>query len=384
MLAHFAHHLLTALPIPLLPLIRSEFRLGYTQAGLVVFVFNLAYGIGQLPAGWLADRIGTRVLITVGICGVAVAGILVGLSQTYLMMMVFLVLMGVLGGGYHPSAAPLISKSVEPKNLGRALGFHLIGGSGSFFLAPLIAAGIATAWGWRGPFIGLAVPTVIFGIIFYLLLGGRVDTRPSREIVSEVPEEEPSPVGRWRRLAVFMVLTIFTQAVTFSTIAFIPLFIVDNFGVGEEVAATFLSIIYSAGLWASPLGGYLSDRFGRLRVILLACLIISPLIYLLNLVSYGPGIGALLLFIGMVMYIRMPASESYVISQTTQRRRSTVLGIYYFTGMEAGAVFAPIMGFLIDRFGFHTSFSIAGIAIVVVTMICSGFLWRSREQISEN
>ncbi len=384
MLAHFAHHLLTALPIPLLPLIRSEFRLDYTQAGLVVFVFNLAYGIGQLPAGWLADRIGTRVLITVGICGVAVAGILVGLSQTYLMMMVFLVLMGVLGGGYHPSAAPLISKAVEPKNLGRALGFHLIGGSGSFFLAPLIAAGIATAWGWRGPFIGLAVPTVIFGIIFYLLLGGRVDTRPSREIVSEVPEEEPSPVGRWRRLAVFMVLTIFTQAVTFSTIAFIPLFIVDNFGVSEEVAATFLSIIYSAGLWASPLGGYLSDRFGRLRVVLLACLIISPLIYLLNLVSYGPGIGALLLVIGMVMYIRMPASESYVISQTTQRRRSTVLGIYYFTGMEAGAVFAPIMGFLIDRFGFHTSFSIGGIAIAVVTIICSGFLWRSREQISEN
>ena len=383
MLAHFAHHLLTALPVPLLPLIRNEFGLDYTQAGLVVSVFGLAYGIGQLPAGWLADRIGTRVLLTVGICGVAVAGILVGLSQTYLMMIVFLALMGVAGGGYHPSAAPLISTSVEPKNLGRALGFHLTGGSLSFFLVPLIAAAIAAVWGWRGSFIGLAVPTAIFGIIFYLLLGRRVDTRPSREIVSDVPEEVPTPAGRWRRLAAFMVLTVFAQAVTFSIIAFIPLYIVDSFGAGEGAAAAFLSIVYSAGLWAGPLGGYLADRFGRLRVVLIACLVSGPLIYLLNVVPYGLGVGALLLFIGMVMYVRMPSSEAYIIGQTTLRRRSTVLGIYYFTGMEAGAVFAPIMGFLIDRFGFHTSFSIASIAVIAVTVICAGFLWRSREQVSE-
>ena len=383
MLAHFAHHLLTALPVPLLPLIRNEFGLDYTQAGLVVSVFGLAYGIGQLPAGWLADRIGTRVLITVGICGVAVAGVLVGLSQTYLMMIVFLVLMGVAGGGYHPSAAPLIAASVEPKNLGRALGFHVMGGGGSFFLVPLIAAAIAAGWGWRGSFIGLAVPTAIFGIIFYLLLGRRVDTRPSREIVSDVPEEVPSPAGRWRRLAAFMVLAVFAQAVTFSIIAFIPLFIVDSFGAGEGAAAVFLSIVYSAGLWASPLGGYLADRFGKLRVVLIACLVSSPLIYLLNVVPYGLGIGAVLLFIGVVMYVRMPSSEAYIIGQTTVRRRSTVLGIYYFTAMEAGAVFAPIMGFLIDRFGFHTSFSIGSIAVMVVTVICAGFLWRSREQVSE-
>ncbi len=154
-MAHFGHHLLTALPIPLLPLIRDEFVLSYTQAGLVISVFSLAYGIGQLPAGWLADRIGPRILITTGICGVAAAGLLVGLSQTYIMMMAFFGVMGIMGGGYHPASPPLISASVEPKNRGRALGLHMIGGSASFFLAPLIAAAIATTWGWRGSFIAL-------------------------------------------------------------------------------------------------------------------------------------------------------------------------------------------------------------------------------------
>jgi predicted MFS family arabinose efflux permease len=294
------------------------------------------------------------------------------------MMIVFLVLMGLAGGGYHPSAAPLISSSVQPKNQGRALGFHLIGGSGSFFLAPLVAAAIATVWGWRGSFIGLAVPTAVFGIIFYVLLGRRAETGKPRKIVTESHEQTTPSQGRWLRITAFMVLTIFTQAVTFSVIAFIPLFIVDTYGIAEEAAAAFLAIVYSAGLWASPLGGYLSDRLGRVPVVLAACLLIAPLIYLLNIVPYGAGIGVLLLFIGIAMYIRMPAAESFIIGRTPVHRRSTILGIYYFSAMEAGGILAPVIGSFIDRFGFHTTFSIAGSAVVVVALICAAFLWGSR------
>jgi len=378
-LAHFVHHLVTALPVPLLPFIREDFALDYAQAGLVVSAFSLSYGIGQLPAGWLADRIGPRILLTVGICGVAGAGLLVGLSTTYIMVLVFLVLMGILGGGYHPSAAPLVSASVKPEKQGRALGFHLVGGSASFFLAPLIAAAIAAAWGWQGSFIVLAIPTAIFGVILYFLLGRRLAVSKVQKEITEQPNTVSSPPGRWRRLIAFMFLTTFTQAVAFSIIAFIPLFMVEHFGISKGAAAAFLSIIYSAGLWASPLGGYLSDRWGRIPVVLIVCFLAGPAIYLLNLASYGVGIGALLLIIGMVMYIRMPVSEAYIVSQTPAHRRSTILGIYYFVSMEGGGLLAPIMGFLLDRFGFGANFTFAGVAIFVVTLICSVFLWGRHE-----
>jgi len=101
-LAHFSHHLLTALPAPMLPMIRDDFRLDYTKAGFVFSAFNVAYGVAQLPAGWLADRLGPRVLILIGICGVALAGLLVSFSSSYIVMLIFLGLMGVAGGGYHP------------------------------------------------------------------------------------------------------------------------------------------------------------------------------------------------------------------------------------------------------------------------------------------
>ncbi|MDP3096861.1 MAG: MFS transporter, partial [Syntrophales bacterium] len=170
-LGHFSHHILTAITVPLIPFIRSAFNLDYTQSGLVVSAFTLAYGFGQLPAGWLADRIDPRKLMIVGISGVALAGILVGLSHSYGWMIVFLVLMGILAGGYHPSAPPLISASVRPENLGRAFGFHNIGGGASYFLAPLVAVAIANAWGWRNAYVALGIPTVAFGIAFYILLG---------------------------------------------------------------------------------------------------------------------------------------------------------------------------------------------------------------------
>ena len=349
---------------------------------MVILAFTLPYGISQLPAGWLADRIGPRIPLTIGIGGVALAGLLVGLSQSYIMTIVFLVLMGVVGGGYHPCAAPLISRLVEPKNQGRALGFHQIGGSGSFFLAPLIGATIAAYWGWHAPFIVLAIPTALFAVMLYVFLGRRPEMSRIPKATPESHDKTRPPSSYLPHLAAFMVLSTFTQAVVRSTITFIPLFMVDHFGVNESAAAAFLSIIYSAGLWAGPLGGHMSDRFGKVPVVVLACLTIGPLIYLLNLVPYGPGMGALLLSIGVVMYIRMPASEAYIISQTPEHRRSTVLGIYYFSSMEAGGILAPVMGSFIDRFGFYSTFTVVAIVIVAVTLACAAFLWRTRELVS--
>ena len=74
-MGHFSHHVLTTITVPLIPFIRNTFALDYTQSGLVVSAFTLAYGFGQLPAGWLADRIDPRKLMTVGISGVALAGV---------------------------------------------------------------------------------------------------------------------------------------------------------------------------------------------------------------------------------------------------------------------------------------------------------------------
>ena len=321
---------------------------------------------------------GARLVITIGISGVALAGLFVGLSQTYIMLIAFLALMGLAGGGYHPAAAPLISMSVEHKNLGRALGVHIIGGSASFFLAPLIGVAIASAWGWRGTYIGLAVPTFLFGILFYFVMSRPQYREQQKSISAKRRSEENTSQLRRRQLVAFIILSTFTGAIITSIIAFIPLFMVDHFAVSKKTAGFFLALIYSAGLWAAPLGGYLSDHVGRVRMILALSFLLGPIIYMLNLVPYGIGFGALLLIFGMILMMRMPIAEAYIVSQSPEHLRSTILGIYFFSVIEGGGVLTPVIGYFIDQFGFYSSFTICGGTVVTATLICSLFLKESR------
>lgn len=360
-------------------MIRSDFALDYTKSGLVVSAFNISYGIGQLPAGWLSDRIGPRIMLTIGICGVALAGISIGLSQTYIMIIAFLALMGVLGGGYHPASTQMISAAVEPKKRGQALGIHMIGGSASFFLSPLIAAAIAATWGWRTSFIVLAVPAVISGIIFYMLLGRLESIKKAKDKTTSSYIDIPPTPTRLRHLVKFLILFTFNHAVLLSTIAFIPLFLVDHLGVSKETAAASMALIYSAGLWVGPLGGYLSDRWSRIKVVLTIFFIAGPVIYLLNLAPYGLAIAALLIIIGMLQYGLAPASQAYIVDHTPERNRSTILGIYFFGSIEGSGLLTPVMGYLIDHLDFYPSFTIAGAAVLTMTLVCSIWLKERRD-----
>lgn len=343
------------------------------QAGLVISAFGVVYGVSQLPAGWLADRIGARLVITLGIIGVAAAGILVGLSQSYLMLIVFLALMGVLGGGYHPAATTMISAIVEPKTRGQAMGFHMVGGSASFFLVPLIAAALAAVWGWRGTFIALAIPTIIFGIILHILLRRQTAARKTEVKTTADYGESPPPTGYLHRLLPILVISTFTQAVILSVISFIPLYLVDNFGTGKETAAASIALVYAVGLVAGPMGGYLSDRFGRVVIIGISCFAAVFAIFSLNLAPYGFGMGALLVIIGIIVYLNTTSAQAFIIDNTPIRKRSTMLGIYFFGTMEGNGVLTPAIGYLIDRFGFYTSFNLVSVSVLAVTL--AGFLF---------
>jgi MFS family permease len=393
-LAHLMHHLLTALPTPLLPFIRDDFSLNYTQSSLVITAFSMAYGIGQLPAGWLADRIGPRLLITVGIFGVAIVGVFVGLSQTYVLMLVFMVIMGLAAGGYHPAATPLIISYVEPNKRGRALGIHLLGGGGSFFLAPIIAGAIAAAWGWRASFLGLAIPTAIFGIVFYILLGKwSVSRQQARQSLSgrapglELPKDPLLPllprtkefIVKNRILISFISLTVLTAGLTSSVLSFVPLYMVDHFHVSGQVAASMIAVAYLPGLFVGPIAGYFSDRMGKIPLLLAISVIVGLAVYLLKIASFGLGIGALLFLLGVTNYSRMPIAENYIIGKTPERHRSTIYGVYYCGSQESGAIFAPVIGVIADHFGFQASLTFAALFVLAITVICGLLLWGSRD-----
>lgn len=341
--------------------------------------FGLTTGLSQLPAGRIADHFGVRLMVLFGVTGVAVAGFFVGFADSFAMLVTFMVLSALMGAGYHPSSAAAISSSVPKEHLGRTLGVHLIGGTSSFWIVPLLAAPIAGKWGWHMPYLVLTVPIAILGVVLYTLIGKHIRARASRQHQRADGDMSVTQAKiDWGKLVPFIIITVFTGTMVQSVSAYLSLYATDVLLVPDETAAMLMSITPAIGLFAAPLGGYLSDRFGSIRVILSVSYISAPLIYLLGISPNVTALAVLMIALGFISNTRMPTSESYISSNTPEHRRATVLGIYYFAGTGVSAPLAPIIGNLIERRGFHWTFGIASAVTATIATICLLFMWKNR------
>jgi len=378
-LAHFMHHIPGLIVQPLLPAIRDSLDMDYFHVSWLTGVYSLAYGISNLPAGWLGGRIAPRILITLGVAGVAACGLLMGLAPNFWIMLVAMLLMGILGGGYHPMASPMLADTITEKQRGRALGVHQIGGTLANIFVPLVAAGFTGWLAWRGLFLLLCIPTIVYGLYLYWTLkkNGIGNTpRPSNATGFVI---RLNPRGYVRRLLAFIALGASVQIFVFSTLSFTALFVVDQFGGPPWLGMALLSVGHIAGLLAGPIGGTISDRIGKVPVMLTVSLAAGPLIYLLSLVNYWWLLPVILLALGSCMYVAMPVAESYVISTVSHRNRSTVLGIYYFASRGGPGILIPVIGKLIDQFGFNTAFTSIGAVLFVIAIICALLLWGTKD-----
>ena len=380
-LAHFVHHLLTAILIPLLPFIRDGFGLTYAQTGTIVSAFTLAYGFGQLPAGWIADRVGPRYLLAAGISGVAIAGAMLGLSGSYGGMIACLVLMGLLGGGYHPSASPLIAAAVPREKRGRAIGIHIVGGSLSHFVAPLFAVFLAGLLGWRGVYLSTALPVFLFGL-WLLLLMIRKDIRVRNVDGNPAPGSTPGNApgntsaearGPGERpltdIAIFLVMSASVGAAAGASLSFVPLYMVDSIGLSQEAAGILFSLFYLAGMGGAPLAGMLADRLGPIKVFLFAVVLIGPVIISIGLFPNWGFMAFIMLVFGTLAFMRMASSEMFFVTSVPDRHRSTVLGIYFFAGMEGNGIITPFLGAAIDAWGFRATFAGTGTILVAILVV---------------
>jgi MFS transporter, FSR family, fosmidomycin resistance protein len=384
-MAHFGHHLLTALPGPLLPSIRTAFGLNNFQATLVTTVYAFASGAGNIPAGRLADKIGPTILMTIGTLGVAVGGLLVGLSNNYILFMILLTIMGFLTAGYHPASTPLILSAVEPDKRGRALGLHLLGGNASFFVAPLAASGIMYLWpagGFRGPFIILSIPTAIFGIIFYIYLTKRGGLAHVQAAKRKTIEDAPPQPGYKRRLWAYLIQMVIGGGAGMSVQALMSLYIVDKLGVSDAAVPWVMAISFLPAVFGGTiLGGWISDRIGAVKIIIATSVISGLIIFgIVGTTTLNFWFFALLFLMGINSAIRMPVTEVFIMGQTPAKNRATIYGIYYFTMQYTGAIFAPVYGWLVpDHYSYNQVFLFSAIVVTAVSVVTSFFFWDAKD-----
>jgi FSR family fosmidomycin resistance protein-like MFS transporter len=274
--------------------------------------------------------------------------------------------LGLAASAYHPQSTTLLIDRFHRRR-GAASGVHGMGNAIGFALAPLIVGPLAARLGWRPAAVVMAAPALL-GAALVLLAWRRVP-------------EPVAQVGRGLRAGVTRPLLLLTAvnglqlAVVAGFVTFLPAYYASR-GAGLALAGLQSAPLLAAGLVAQPLGGALSDRFGR-RAILLCSFTGLGLCILAFAHAGGAALVLLALAIGVCASLASPIVLVYAAELAPGGRTGQAVGIAWGVGIAISSVAAPATGAAIDAFGFSWAHSALGVLALLAAL---GALWLPRSR----
>ena len=375
---HGLTHWYTATFYILLPLIGKELGLSYTEIGLIMTIQHLASAISNLPGGMLVDMIGKKgYLMAASLFWVSFPYALMALTKNFWMLLVCVALVGIGNNLWHPAAIPTLAWRY-PRRKGLALSFHGMGGNMGEALAPL-AAGALLAWvSWRGVVVINIVPGVAMAILILVFLGAfSVEHNKGEDSADSAKRHKR--VGAYLRDALSLLknraLMLVSVSASFRTmtqvglLTFLPVYLAYELEYSPLAVGACLTLMQVAGFVAGPIGGHLSDKMGRRRVIA-ANLTLSAVV-IAGMALVGKSV-LFIVFVGLVgffLYAMRPVLQAWAIESTPKHLAGTGVGLQF--GIQAiGASIAPaVFGIIADATDIHTAFYfLAG------TILCANVL----------
>ena len=154
----------------------SELGVTGEEFGRAVGAFFFAYAAMQVPAGWLADRLGARMMLTIYVVAWSLATMSLGLVNSLTAIVLVRVLLGITQAGAYPTAASALGRWIPPNERARcnsavATGGRL-GGLIAFALTPVLMGLVGTVLGratgqWRVVFMAYGSLGLVWAILFH-------------------------------------------------------------------------------------------------------------------------------------------------------------------------------------------------------------------------
>ena len=245
-------------------------------------------GLTQAPIGYLADHIGARKVLLIGLTVGGLALIMLGMHLSYTSLIVCAALLGLANSVYHPCDYAILSTHMDEARMGRAFSIHTFAGFLGGAVAPAIMAALVASVGGLGALIvaGAVGPVVALALM-----------------VVGIPDA--SSADRKQDGAAAPKQSVITPAIIMLTFFFMLLGLsnagISNFGVvalmsGYGVTFSAANIALTAFLGASAAGvlagGYLADRTTRHGQVAAACFGINAVIMLVIATTTLPSVGA--------------------------------------------------------------------------------------------
>lgn len=281
--------------------IKTELALSYTQSGALMSAYFIGYTLGQIPWGILSDKKGSRLTMSLSVFSVSLASILFGLSPSFTWAIITRFLSGLLGAGVFVPGVRLVSGWFEANERGTALGILSIGGSLGLVFASWYVPVVSLRMGWR-----LTVEIAgVFGTGLAVLIWILIRDKDTGAQVN--PNTPPLPLGDKRFW--WLALSQFVRFGTYNTfIAWIPLLLIEDYGFSTVMMSSAFSLFNLAGIVSNPLGGYVSDRIGEGKTLLISYMSLALLMAVLLGRFQDGAIYVIVFMIGwFINFVRSPS-----------------------------------------------------------------------------
>jgi sugar phosphate permease len=256
-------------------LIRHDLGLSIAQMGFLLSAFLWAYAFAQLPTGAMVDRLGPRLLLTLGMIGWSAAQLIGSIVGTYGQFIGARVLLGIGEAPHVPAGARVVRDWFNPRDRGLATGvFNIASTLGTAIAVPLLTV-LMLAFGWRWMFALMGLAGIAVALVWVAVY--RNPESLALTAAEQAYRTEGDPPGQrsrvtfaeWRQLFRFrttwgMIFGFFGCIyVTWIYAAWLPAYLETERHMSIRSTGYFAAIPFACGVVGGLLGGWLADRLVR-------------------------------------------------------------------------------------------------------------------------
>ncbi|MGP4044274.1 MFS transporter [Streptomyces sp. 2A115] len=350
------------LPLSMVAL-AAYFGLNSGQTGLFTTVTLVVSAIGGAAAGVIADRIGRVKALMITVITYAVFTVACGFAPNYETLLVFRALQGLGFGGEWAVGAILVAEYSSAKHRGRTLGAiqssWAVGWGLAVIVYTLVFQFVDEDIAWRVMFWTGALPA----LLVVWVRRSVHDAPEAAELRKKSPQKgsfatifKPGTAeapGLLRTTIFAVLLSTGVQGGYYTLATWVPTYLKTDRGLSVVGTGGYLTFLITGAFIGYLTGGYLTDKLGRKRNILLFAILSA--VCILAYANIPSGANTLVLVLGFPLGFCMSAIfsgfGSFLSELYPTAVRGTGQGFTYNTGRAVGAVFPTLVGFLADSWG---------------------------------
>ncbi|HSA37905.1 MAG TPA: MFS transporter [Methanoregula sp.] len=375
-----AAHMITDIYMPvlpaILPLLIAQNGYSYLAAGLLVTAYNITSSFTQPVIGWLSDKRGLTISISISLFISATFVALMGIARDYALIMAFAIIAAFGHACFHPTALSLVSRLCTSGNRGQITSYFVVGGNLGYAIGPLLAGALVWWLGLPG-LLFLVIPAIIMVFVLRILLPGGIAAAKEahalqREVIADVPSKWP--------FVILMAASVLRAWAVFAAITYLPMYLVQTQGYDLVTSSLVMSLMLLSGVAGQVAGGRISDRIGRKEFMVFALAGAIPFFYLFFATTGLLAIIALLCF-GFCLWATFAVAVAMgheLLPQNIGLASGMMLGL----AIGFGGLGVAVNGMIADHYSLAAAIGTipVPIAAAVVLIALIPYPWKSLRQ----